>query len=81
MGIEPTSEAWEASILPLYDARSALFAIIFQFASIDQQKSFVEARFLSPVGASESLGVPAFHSGAISIQQVPLLLNTLSVFN
>jgi hypothetical protein len=22
MGIEPTSEAWEASILPLYDARS-----------------------------------------------------------
>ena len=26
MGIEPTSEAWEASILPLYDARSALVA-------------------------------------------------------
>jgi hypothetical protein len=24
MGIEPTSEAWEASILPLYDARSAV---------------------------------------------------------
>ena len=24
MGIEPTSEAWEASILPLYDARSAI---------------------------------------------------------
>ncbi len=24
MGIEPTSEAWEASILPLYDARSVL---------------------------------------------------------
>jgi hypothetical protein len=24
MGIEPTSEAWEASILPLYDARPAL---------------------------------------------------------
>jgi hypothetical protein len=23
MGIEPTSEAWEASILPLYDARSS----------------------------------------------------------
>ena len=23
MGIEPTSEAWEASILPLYDARAA----------------------------------------------------------
>jgi hypothetical protein len=26
MGIEPTSEAWEASILPLYDARSASLA-------------------------------------------------------
>ena len=25
MGIEPTSEAWEASILPLYDARSGAF--------------------------------------------------------
>ena|SRR5216683_2918982 len=25
MGIEPTSEAWEASILPLYDARSIAF--------------------------------------------------------
>ena len=25
MGIEPTSEAWEASILPLYDARSSLY--------------------------------------------------------
>ncbi len=24
MGIEPTSEAWEASILPLYDARPVL---------------------------------------------------------
>jgi hypothetical protein len=26
MGIEPTSEAWEASILPLYDARSMHYA-------------------------------------------------------
>jgi hypothetical protein len=26
MGIEPTSEAWEASILPLYDARSDHYA-------------------------------------------------------
>ena len=29
MGIEPTSEAWEASILPLYDARS-LFSIVLR---------------------------------------------------
>jgi hypothetical protein len=27
MGIEPTSEAWEASILPLYDARSSAFRL------------------------------------------------------
>ena len=28
MGIEPTSEAWEASILPLYDARSIRYSDI-----------------------------------------------------
>jgi hypothetical protein len=28
MGIEPTSEAWEASILPLYDARSSLLIVL-----------------------------------------------------
>ena len=28
MGIEPTSEAWEASILPLYDARSIRYSRI-----------------------------------------------------
>ena len=28
MGIEPTSEAWEASILPLYDARSLFWVLI-----------------------------------------------------
>ena len=27
MGIEPTSEAWEASILPLYDARSIVIIL------------------------------------------------------
>ena len=28
MEIEPTSEAWEASILPLYDARSAKLIVL-----------------------------------------------------
>ena len=28
MGIEPTSEAWEASILPLYDARSLIEIVL-----------------------------------------------------
>ena len=30
MGIEPTSEAWEASILPLYDARSFCSLLIIR---------------------------------------------------
>jgi hypothetical protein len=34
MGIEPTSEAWEASILPLYDARS--FSIVVTIAMREQ---------------------------------------------
>jgi hypothetical protein len=43
MGIEPTSEAWEASILPLYDARSFFsFSIIHNcaLASTDRARSF-----------------------------------------
>jgi hypothetical protein len=36
MGIEPTSEAWEASILPLYDARSTFFRL---YPRIDRGKS------------------------------------------
>jgi hypothetical protein len=39
MGIEPTSEAWEASILPLYDARSFLTIILrhrFSVQSLSQ---------------------------------------------
>jgi hypothetical protein len=39
MGIEPTSEAWEASILPLYDARSAPnFLSIYNAAKLVQQQ-------------------------------------------
>jgi hypothetical protein len=34
MGIEPTSEAWEASILPLYDARSRRLLLIIPNYSI-----------------------------------------------
>jgi hypothetical protein len=34
MGIEPTSEAWEASILPLYDARS--FSIVVTIGMREQ---------------------------------------------
>jgi hypothetical protein len=31
MGIEPTSEAWEASILPLYDDRSLFLIVLVNF--------------------------------------------------
>src|SRR5215831_15080875 len=41
MGIEPTSEAWEASILPLYDARSSSgTAIIHNQATASTHGSF-----------------------------------------
>ena len=48
MGIEPTSEAWEASILPLYDARSKLILLHlscnqsrFLFSNIFQNINFI----------------------------------------
>jgi hypothetical protein len=34
MGIEPTSEAWEASILPLYDARSSFLIVLRNWFSV-----------------------------------------------
>jgi hypothetical protein len=46
MGIEPTSEAWEASILPLYDARSTYpgRSIIHNLANA----SFCNSQLASP---------------------------------
>jgi hypothetical protein len=41
MGIEPTSEAWEASILPLYDARSMFrlySGINFSYSGLSQSR-------------------------------------------
>jgi hypothetical protein len=45
MGIEPTSEAWEASILPLYDARLCSDCIV---ASQDCNYCFL-ARLVDPI--------------------------------
>ena len=47
MGIEPTSEAWEASILPLYDARSFSNLLItlqlpFSDSNVFGQRGFVQ---------------------------------------
>jgi hypothetical protein len=36
MGIEPTSEAWEASILPLYDARSLFLIVLRNWFSVQR---------------------------------------------
>jgi hypothetical protein len=48
MGIEPTSEAWEASILPLYDARSPVDPVII--IHNDPRRSLSTYRyFLSPL--------------------------------
>src|SRR5579872_2591018 len=45
MGIEPTSEAWEASILPLYDARSVVIVPANRLAG----KYYSEAHRFGPV--------------------------------
>jgi hypothetical protein len=66
MGIEPTSEAWEASILPLYDARSffRLYPRIVGGSrfSIDSWK---QARTAHPLPPSAILlaSAPACHAG------------------
>jgi hypothetical protein len=44
MGIEPTSEAWEASILPLYDARSVRCRYGLYTIEIGFEKSRGDAR-------------------------------------
>ena len=41
MGIEPTSEAWEASILPLYDARSFLSRVDYTQLSDCEYRSVI----------------------------------------
>jgi hypothetical protein len=48
MGIEPTSEAWEASILPLYDARSSITILL----RVDLRTVFVEKIGLMACGTS-----------------------------
>ena len=65
MGIEPTSEAWEASILPLYDARSVLLArrlysnstvaptaLPSHVARATQNVSYIDIRQPGPSGAA-----------------------------
>jgi hypothetical protein len=47
MGIEPTSEAWEASILPLYDARSPVPEAIIHKSNLRRKGLSAEAR--SPI--------------------------------
>ena len=46
MGIEPTSEAWEASILPLYDARSSAIRYQTRRASCKNSMAPFHARFV-----------------------------------
>jgi hypothetical protein len=52
MGIEPTSEAWEASILPLYDARTSITILL----RIGLRTVFVEKIGLIACGTSTNSG-------------------------
>ena len=45
MGIEPTSEAWEASILPLYDARSQFLIVRRNLSSVQRFQSLTRLNF------------------------------------
>src|SRR5271165_4179574 len=62
MGIEPTSEAWEASILPLYDARSCA-----NFADYTQLRGHSHR----PATALGSLWVSHFRHAAVFWRVLP----------
>jgi hypothetical protein len=62
MGIEPTSEAWEASILPLYDARSISLILLNDCLLCTEIYGFdksVPCEPLSSLGKSHGHGVHA----------------------
>ena len=48
MGIEPMSEAWEASILPLYDARSRWLRRLY-ITGAPREKGCARAGFSQPL--------------------------------
>jgi hypothetical protein len=59
MGIEPTSEAWEASILPLYDARSFLWFVDYtQLSGCQYNSAAVSNNFdISPTRSANPSSV------------------------
>ena len=58
MGIEPTSEAWEASILPLYDARSGLILL-----QLGRNRRWFEISIIPTTRASELFCSSFRHTG------------------
>src|ERR1700682_3211452 len=56
MGIEPTSEAWEASILPLYDARSFLSFVDYTQPSECRYSAAETHTF--PLGETQGFSTP-----------------------
>jgi hypothetical protein len=55
MGIEPTSEAWEASILPLYDARSFRLPRLYLIPPLREK---LRARVLQKLAVTSSPALP-----------------------
>jgi hypothetical protein len=66
MGIEPTSEAWEASILPLYDAR--LTFQLIDYTPLSDSRSSGLISLFSKIGQNAFFWkiLTFFRSGAIS---------------
>src|SRR5258707_9069368 len=79
MGIEPTSEAWEASILPLYDARSLFLIVLRNRFSVQRFRSLTRLHSGQSYGdtkqACNSYRTPGRHAGGLRKSSTPSLLS------
>src|SRR5712691_11148501 len=74
MGIEPTSEAWEASILPLYDARSTYLLARLYINSARKVLAInsLHAGTLRPSGAAWSIMAPVSQRSSLLMSATPI---------
>src|SRR5713226_5007668 len=73
MGIEPTSEAWEASILPLYDARSTYLLARLYINSARKVLAInsLHAGTFRPSGAAWSIMAPVSQRSSLLMSATP----------
>src|SRR5208283_3012871 len=67
MGIEPTSEAWEAPVLPLYDARSLFLIVLKNWCSVQRlSESCLSTIILSPLNGNVKMS--PYETGDIHVE-------------